>query len=120
MHELSIAQSILEIAERHLPPDRGQRVTAVRLKVGELAGVVEESLLFCFGAITAGTRLEGASLDIERVPLSARCGRCTLSFAVRNSTFLCPSCGSGDLVVTGGRELQVTEIELQDHHSEAP
>ncbi len=114
MHELSIAQSILEIVQQHLPADGTPSVRTVSMKVGELSGVVTESLEFCFQAITAGTPLEGARLAIERLPVRARCRACASVFPVEESVFRCGSCGSDDLEIISGRELQVTEIELAD------
>jgi len=118
MHELSIAQSIFDIVEQHLPKENGSGVKSVRLKIGELAGVVPDSLEFCFSAITAGTRLQGALLDIERIPLVCSCGECGAHFPVRDSVFLCPRCGGSRTSILTGRELQVIEIELNEEGTE--
>jgi len=120
MHELSIAQSILEIVEQHLPPGNDAAVRSVKLKVGDLAGIVSDSLEFCFSAITMGGPLEGARLDIEHVPITGECRDCGGRAPVRDHIFACPSCGSGNLAVVAGRELQVTEIELFDKLPEPP
>jgi hydrogenase nickel incorporation protein HypA/HybF len=114
MHELSIAQNILEIVEQHLPPGNGYAVKSVKLKLGELAGVVQDSLEFCFCAIIPGTRVAGATLDIERIPLRARCEQCYTVFAVEENDFSCSACGGSAVSVVSGRELQVTEIEIDD------
>jgi hydrogenase nickel incorporation protein HypA/HybF len=114
MHELSIAQGIVEIAEQHLPPGSG-RVTSVKVRVGELAGVVVDSLSFCFSAITTGTRLEGARLDVEHVPVTARCTGCGALSTITESEFLCGDCGGRELSIVTGRELQVSELELDDN-----
>jgi hydrogenase nickel incorporation protein HypA/HybF len=68
MHELSIAQSIVEIVQQHLPSDRIPVVKSVQMKVGHQAGIVPDSLEFCFGAVTEGTVAQGARLEIENVP----------------------------------------------------
>ncbi len=114
MHELSIAQSIIEIVRQHLPANGSPAVRTVNMKVGELSGVVTESLEFCFQAITAGTPLEGARLAIEHLPVRARCRTCTAVFPVEQSVFRCASCDGEDLEIVSGRELRVTEIELED------
>jgi hydrogenase nickel incorporation protein HypA/HybF len=120
MHELSIAQSILEIVEQHLPPGKNAGVRSVKLKIGDLAAVVPDSLEFCFSALTMGSPLEGAKLDIEHVPVLAECKDCGERSAVEDHTFACPSCRSGNLAIVTGRELQVTEIELFDEPPESP
>ena len=120
MHELSIAQSIVEIVEQHLPEGNGAGVKSVRLRIGDFAGVVPDSLEFCFSAVTAGTRLQGASLDIERVALLCECQDCRRTFHGQESAFLCPYCSGTKLTIVTGRELQVTEIELFDEGEGRP
>jgi hydrogenase nickel incorporation protein HypA/HybF len=68
MHELGLAESILDIVREHVPLDRAAAVRRVRVRVGEVAGVISESLTFCFGAIVAGTPYVDASIEIERAP----------------------------------------------------
>ena len=118
MHELSLAQGIIDIVQRSLPPDNSQTVSAVRLKIGDLAGVVIESLEFCFTALVRETPLEGAVLQVERVPVQAVCLTCSSAFAVNENSYRCPQCGAGQLNIISGRELQVTEIEVHDSHTE--
>jgi len=119
VHELSIAQSIYDIVAQHVPPEQRRAVKSVRLLVGELAGVVPESLSFCFGAITSGTPLERAELTITPVPLKAACRECRRKFVVAELRFQCPECGKTDVEVLSGKELQVTEIELIDEFAES-
>ena len=115
MHELSIAQSIVDIVTEHLPEDDGAKVRSVRLTLGAMAGVVPDSLEFCFSAITEGTRLSGARLEIEHVPLRAHCADCGLDGEIEPTLFACSACGGTSLSVISGRELQVREIELEEH-----
>lgn len=118
MHELSLAQSIAEIAQQAASANGDRKVMSVGIRVGELSGVIVDSLTFCFAAITAGTTLEGAALRVDRVPVRAQCRECRTLCGVDNLVFLCPSCGSGDLDIIAGRELQVTDIEVNDEPGE--
>ena len=77
-----------------------------------MAGIVPESLAFCFEALIQGTPLEGSSLEIERVPLGCLCRHCRHGFEPRGYAFICPACGSGDIEVVSGMELHVVEISL--------
>ncbi|MEW6509586.1 MAG: hydrogenase maturation nickel metallochaperone HypA [Bacteroidota bacterium] len=115
MHELSIAQSILDIVCRHLPKGADARVKTIRLTIGEMAGVVTDSLTFCFSAISEGTPAQGAALEIVHVPLTVRCRACGRDSAITPEAFICPACGGRELMVTGGRELLVKEIELHEN-----
>lgn len=112
MHELSIAQNILEIVNEHVPA--GGKVKTVRITVGDLSGVVTESLEFCLSALASGTPLEGMAVEFERVPLVVRCGACGRDSRTDPVLGLCPVCGSAGTAVISGRELQVTEIEVDD------
>jgi hydrogenase nickel incorporation protein HypA/HybF len=114
MHELSIAQGIVDIVQQSIPAGHPGKVEIVRVKVGELSGIVADSLEFCFSAITQETPLEGALLVIEHVATTAECRTCGCRSRVADLLFLCPVCGGGDLTLLSGRELQVTEIELSD------
>ena len=115
MHELSIAQSIVDIVLQHLPKGEGVSVRSVRLRLGAMAGVVPDSLEFCFGAITEGTPLEGAALEIEHIPLTAHCDDCGRNGDIEPTLFACSSCGSTSLTVLSGREMQVRDIEVEEN-----
>jgi hydrogenase nickel incorporation protein HypA/HybF len=115
MHELSIAQSIVDIVLQYLPKENGVTVRNVKLRVGEMAGVVPDSLEFCFSAITEGTCLNGAVLQIEHVPLTAHCNNCGRDGEIEPTLFRCSSCGGNSLTVLSGRELQVKEIDVDEN-----
>ena len=118
MHELSIAQNILDIVQQYVPPDQQNIVKAVRLKVGDLAGVVPDSLEFCFAAITTETRFKDVSLVIERTPFTLFCRSCQSTSSNEAGIVLCPACGGSETTVVSGTELQVCEIELQNESAE--
>jgi hydrogenase nickel incorporation protein HypA/HybF len=117
MHELSLAQNIVDIIHQYVPDDRTEDVRLVKIKVGPLAGVVPDSLDFCFNAIVSDTPLTRARLDIEETSLQSHCTRCDMVFAVAAASFLCPRCGSGESKVISGAELQVVEIEMAERQA---
>ena len=86
------------------------------MRVGQVSGVVPESLDFCFTAITQDTQLEGATLDIETIPFMLRCRNCQTSFESEMGIVLCPTCGGIDTEVLSGFDLQVVSFELDDEH----
>jgi hydrogenase nickel incorporation protein HypA/HybF len=107
MHELAIAESVVSsVLDRTDGP-----VCVVRLRVGRLSGVVPDALTFCFELATSGTRLEGATLEIEDQPGSARCRTCGVEFAMADAFLLC-DCGSADVELLAGRELAVMSVEV--------
>jgi hydrogenase nickel incorporation protein HypA/HybF len=113
MHEMSLAESIVQIVEDTARQHGGGRVRSVTLEVGELAGVELEALRFCFDAVTRSSLAEGAALVVEQPSGQAWCMPCGGSVTVSSLTDPCPDCGSHQLQVTGGRELRVREIEMQ-------
>jgi hydrogenase nickel incorporation protein HypA/HybF len=119
MHELSIAQNILEIIRQYVPPDQYTSVKSVRVNVGNLAGVIPESLEFCFGAITTATQFHEARLAIARVPFTISCRACQRISSNNAGIVQCPVCGGSDTTVVSGTELNVSEIELDDKPVEA-
>lgn len=121
MHELSIAENLVSQALEalHEASDRDSlapfRVDALQLRVGLLAGVEKESLLFCYDIASEGTPLAGSRLTIEEVPVVIFCAACQAEQELPGiQSFRCPRCGrpSGD--VRRGRELELVSIQLSD------
>lgn len=115
MHEMGIAKQIIEIATSLIPDDMEDiPVERVNLKVGKLSSVVPDSLMFCFEILSIDTPLAGADLNIEVVPISARCNECQLEWIINEPIFICKKCKSGSIEIISGRELDITSIELED------
>jgi hydrogenase nickel incorporation protein HypA/HybF len=112
MHELSIAQSIVDLVRPYVP--EGTPVESVRVKVGDLSGVVADSLEFCWSAITPETPLRNARLVIEKIPFRIRCETCGAESESSHGLAVCPQCESPRTRVLSGTELQVLDIELSD------
>jgi hydrogenase nickel incorporation protein HypA/HybF len=111
MHELSIAESIVAVAERHA---RGRHVAAVTVSVGHLRQVVPASLEFAFQLITQGTALDGAELILEEVPAAGVCRRCGRESRLDGFPLNCRSCGSADVEIVSGEELQVESLDVEE------
>lgn len=108
MHELSITQSVVDaVCERAA----GRTVRSVKVQVGTLTAVVPDAMRFCFDLVVEGTAAEGARLDIESRPGAAHCRACDADFTLPDLILLCP-CGSADVDVTAGRELQIVSMEV--------
>lgn len=112
MHEMSLAESVIQIVEDCARREGAQRVLRVCLEIGDLAAVERESMRFCFDAVTRGGVADGAALDIVDTPGSAWCMDCSASIRIANLADDCPRCGSRKVQVTGGTEMKVREIEL--------
>jgi hydrogenase nickel incorporation protein HypA/HybF len=119
MHELGIAQNILEIVRQSVPENQVKEVRGIRIRIGPLSGVVPDSLEFCFQAIVNETEMERAKLNIEQIPIVLRCKKCSYQFKVNDLEFFCQACQSRYLELISGKELEVVEIELAEEGDEA-
>ncbi|MEU9253015.1 hydrogenase maturation nickel metallochaperone HypA [Streptomyces sp. NPDC048270] len=116
MHEMSIAMAVVGQVEEAAGAGGASAVTAVRLEVGELAGVVPDALAFCFELACAGTVLEGARLVTETVAARARCGSCGHVWPTGMPPELCcPGCARAtDVELVAGRELRIRTVDWED------
>jgi hydrogenase nickel incorporation protein HypA/HybF len=111
MHELSIAGAVLDVVERHAA---GRPVSRVELRVGHLRQVVPTALEFAWQLVADGTVAAGARLVMEEVPATVRCRSCGTEATLTAFPARCAACGSLDADVTGGEELLVDALELQE------
>ncbi len=111
MHELAIADAVVTIASAHAGE---RRVTKVFLRVGHLRQVVPSALEFAFELVARGTAAEGAELEVEHVPATARCTACAADAELTDFLAACARCGSMNLEVLGGDELVVDALELDE------
>jgi hydrogenase nickel incorporation protein HypA/HybF len=115
MHELSIVASIVDSVTESLAAYPGARVKEVRLRVGVLASVIEDSLQFCYGIATEDTPLAGSKLVIQTLPVMARCGRCERDVEIASlQSFRCPRCDEPVSDLRQGRELEIDAIEIEE------
>lgn len=109
MHELSITESIVEIALRHAA---GRRISSVHLVIGELSSYVDESIQLYWEELTRGTPAAGAALQFTREPGELLCLDCHQRFPVRAAEFICPHCQSPSALPAGGKDCYVESIEV--------
>jgi hydrogenase nickel incorporation protein HypA/HybF len=108
MHEMALTQSLVEAVCEHAA---GRRVHSVKLEVGALCAVVPDAMTFCFELATEGTVADGARLDVDIRPGTARCHSCDAHFELADPILLCP-CGSADVEVLAGRDLKILSMEV--------
>ena len=112
MHELSLTESIVEIALEEARRNDARRVRRIFVDVGALSHVEPEALEFCFAAVAAGTAAEGAELKIERVAGAGWCLDCDKKVALSDRYGPCPECGGYRVRMTAGDELKVRLMEV--------
>ncbi len=115
MHEVSIAQSIIEIVSGQCRKGGYRSITSIRVRIGRASGIMPDALLFAFDAIKADSPARQAVLEIEEVCVSGRCRDCGRDFSVEGEYVLdCPLCGGLAFEITAGREMDVTDMEVEE------
>jgi len=114
MHELGIANSVLEAVRAEVGRHPGALPVKVAMRVGELAGVDPDALAFSFQALTSQTEWERLALEVETCPRRHRCPACETTFRVVDYDFRCPACRSPATECVGGDELELAYLELEE------
>ncbi|WAM30943.1 hydrogenase maturation nickel metallochaperone HypA [Caldicellulosiruptor naganoensis] len=113
MHEYYVTQQLIKIAEDELKEIKPKKVLSIKVVVGELSGIIDESLKFYFDILTKGTILEGSKLEIVQKKALLFCNSCQSLFE-RTKDFLCPKCKSLGKLTEYGREFYIESIEVDD------
>ena len=113
MHEMSLAEGVLQLVEETARREQASRVKLVVLEIGKLSAVEPEALSFCFEAVTRGSIADGAALEIVEVPGAGWCMQCAATVPIDERYGACPVCGSHQVQATGGTEMRVREIGIE-------
>jgi hydrogenase nickel incorporation protein HypA/HybF len=114
MHEMSIAMNIIELASAAAQEEGAAAIERIELEIGTMAGLMVESLEFCFEAAARGTLAEGAVLDITSIPAKGRCLVCNEISVVDSLAAQCPHCGAYLLSLLTGKELTIKAIIVEE------
>jgi hydrogenase nickel incorporation protein HypA/HybF len=113
MHEFSLAQNIIEIAEETLRSNNASRITEIVLEIGTLSGVETDAMDMALESLKPGSVLEGATLIRNTILAIARCKRCQHEFLPDDYYTACPHCGSFCPEIISGKELRVKSITAE-------
>ena len=113
MHELSVTESVLEIACKHAEKAQAVKVTDIYLEIGRLSSIVDESIQFYWDMISKDTLCEDARLHFKRVPAKLICLECQQEYTLEKDLEPCPNCGSARIRVLTGDEFNLDSIEIQ-------
>jgi hydrogenase nickel incorporation protein HypA/HybF len=115
MHELSIAMSIVEMAEEEIRQRGSVHISAVHLRLGALSGVVKEALMSSYEMASEDSALKGSRLVIEDVPVKIFCSNCRAPRAISSvQLFCCAECGTPSSEIVQGKELEVVALEIEE------
>jgi hydrogenase nickel incorporation protein HypA/HybF len=114
MHEISICQSIINTIEDEFEHTEVERIREIHLKVGVLSTIEPELLKHVFEFMKLDSRVQNAILLVDLVKVTASCDNCGEKFKVEKYKFVCPACGQLVTDITGGRELLIHKIILEE------
>lgn len=112
MHEFGVMTYLLQAVEEAAREEGARRVLAINLVIGDRATIVDDSMLFYFEAMKAGTLAEAAELKMRRVPSRFYCSRCDSTY-VPGKDFCCPDCGALGMLTDEGSEFLIESIEIE-------
>ena len=113
MHEMSIAQSLIEILREEMERHDARVLRSVHLQIGQVSAIVPEALSFCFQVMAEGTEMEGAKLIMDVIALRGRCPECRREFEIVDYRFTCPTCGGSKIETIAGQDLAVVDMEVE-------
>ena len=115
MHEIGIANAILEAVQSEMVRHSGALPRKIVLRIGELAALDPDSLRFCFEVLTRDTDLASLELEIELCRRRHRCPVCSAEFTVADHDCRCPQCGQEKTEFISGDQLELAYIEVEEH-----
>jgi len=113
MHELSITESVLNLALEKAREANVAKITRINLVTGELSGVVAECIQFYFDIISKDTVADGAELSIRVTPTMLHCDKCDKDFSPTDGRWTCPTCNEIALDIVSGRECYMESLEVE-------
>ena len=114
MHEMSLAVNIVDLAVEAALREGGSRVSEIEIEIGNMAGVMIDSLDFCLEAAARSTIVEGAEFKFIPVNAFGECPSCQKKFETDSYFASCPDCGATGVPVTGGQDLRINSLVIEE------
>jgi len=113
MHELYLAESILNIVQDYAERDGIKKVNSVLLSHGRFSCIEPRALQFAFDVQARDTCADGAALEFKILPAVIHCFSCQKDLEIKTLTGICPGCGGEEVILTAGtEELQILEMDV--------
>lgn len=113
MHEMSIVESFLQVALEHAEKAKAEKIVRINLVIGELTGVVQESVEFYFRFLSKETIASQAVINFNQVNTRLHCRNCDVLFYPEKHDYRCPSCHEQRVDIIAGKELHIESIEIE-------
>ncbi len=113
MHEFSIVDSLLQLAEDHAAKNNAKKVTKLEIKIGVLSGVEPDLLKTAFETFKEGTICENAEFIMKIQPVVVKCKSCGFEGELSKDEYLCPKCKSNKMEIIDGEDMYLMSLELE-------
>jgi hydrogenase nickel incorporation protein HypA/HybF len=120
VHELAVAQALVEQVDAVIDQHHASSASAIRVRIGPLAGVVPELLATAFPLAAAGSRMEHAQLEFTQAPIQVHCQTCGAETEAAMNRLVCGDCGDWHTQLISGDELLLESVELETTPSLTP
>ncbi len=114
MHEFSIVDSLLHLAEEHASKHNAKKVTKLEIKIGVLSGVEPDLLQTAFDTFKEGTICEEAEFIMKIQTVVIKCQNCSFEGELKKDEYLCPKCKSGEIKIIDGEDMYLMSLELEE------
>ncbi len=112
MHEMTIAMNIVDIICQKANDEKAHKINSVELEIGDLSGIMIDSLKFCFEAACKNTIANGAELNINEIEAMAFCKSCKKNFIIESDFSPCPTCNNFNYELLKGKELSIKSFNI--------
>lgn len=112
MHEYAVTQSMISMAVEEANKAEASKILEIRLVIGDLSTIIDDSVQMYFDIMSEGTIAEGAKLIFNRVKAEFKCKECGEVFIKPNKGFDCPKCGGLGTPTGKGREFYIESLEI--------
>ncbi|MBU0528841.1 hydrogenase maturation nickel metallochaperone HypA [bacterium] len=109
---MTIAMNIIDIVCQKANDENAHKINSVELEIGELSGIMIDSLEFCFEAACKNTIADGAELNIHKIKAEAFCKSCNNNFNMKSNFSPCPTCNNFDFEILKGKELSIKSFNI--------
>jgi len=113
MHELSVTEEILRLAEKIAEEEQAVKVTDIYLEIGKLSGIIDESVTFYWNSLSKDTLCEEAILHFTVLPARMRCVDCGMEYELEHDLIPCPTCKSMNIKIISGEEFTLRSVEIE-------
>lgn len=113
MHELPVAESLLEIATRHARSAGASKVVTLNIVIGQLSSIIDDSVQFYWDIIAENSPAEGARLIFRRIPTELLCLDCNCQYIPGDGELTCPKCSGSNVKIVAGKEFYLESIEVE-------